>query len=609
MRGGGHAPGPARGPRRSPLWRAATDGERALPRAASSRSPPPPRPPRAARHGWRPARASAAAAAQPPPPPVGPAVTPPAACVAGARPAGGGVFRFPIFSRRGPPSCRTTHDARAPAPASSPPRCKPYARRAAGMALPWWLVAPSTALGFAAASITAAASVAGGALTGGGGSGCGGGGGGGDASTSASCAAVAAARRRGPPPPGRLRPPPWPPRPPPPALRPPRSAGCGLGQRGRGAGGSRCARPSSCRRQPAAAAAAAAAREAVAVTTAAACPSPFPTAPSRQRRPQEGRPAAAGARTAAGTQPGHETPQAAVSRVCARALNGRAGSSQAAAPVFETVTRARLASAPRPPAHQRRSETPPVAPWPPPPPHGARHQCRRVHAAPPSAVVHRTGGGGRGGRRCGRPPPPRKRLGATDAAVGATRPPPRRQRRRCRRRPSRGGRRSGRARPPRRRPAGGRPHRRPRWGTVGPRTAAAALPSPAPPTAWGPAGVWGRPTLPPAAGGPRSRQRVPPIDAARVRAWGRPVAAAPMVASAAPSAPPRQRVRGGRPASRWGRGPRSHPEPPPASRCRECARGRRGSGAPPPPLTRGRAIDGGPVWARRRGGRRRRVWD
>ena len=155
------------------------------------------------------------------------------------------------------------------------------------------------------------------------------------------------------------------------------------------------------------------------VTTAAGCPSPFPTAPSRQRRPQERRPAAAGARTAAGTQPGHVTPQAVVSRVCARALDGRAGSSQAAAPVCGTVTRVRLASAPPPPAHPRRSETPPVALWPPPPPHAARHQRRRVHAAPPSAVVHRAGGGGGGGRRCGRPPPPGKRLGG---GVGVRRP-------------------------------------------------------------------------------------------------------------------------------------------------------------------------------------------
>ena len=257
------------------------------------------------------------------------------------------------------------------------------------------------------------------------------------------------------------------------------------------------------------------------MTAAAACPSPFPVAPSRQRRPQECRLAAAGARTATGTQLGHVTPQAAVSRVCARALDGRAGSSQAAAPVCETVTRARLASAPPPPAHPRWTETPPAAPWPPLPSHGARHQCRRVHAAPPSAVVHRAGGGGGGGRRCGRPPPPGKRLGATNAAVGATRPPPRRQRRRCRRRSSRGGRRSGRARPPRRQPAGGCPHRCLRWVTVGPRTAAAALPSPASPTAWVPTKDWARPTLPPAASGSRPRRQPPPADTVHVCTRGK----------------------------------------------------------------------------------------
>jgi len=135
--------------------------------------------------------------------------------------------------------------------------------------------------------------------------------------------------------------------------------------------GRRCARPSSYGQQPAAAAAAATARQAMSVTTAAACPSLFSTPPSRQRRPQERRPAAAGARTSADTQPGHATPEEAVRHVCSHALGGRAGSPQAAAPVYGTIPCARLASAPPQPAHPRRFETPPVPPWPPPFPHAA----------------------------------------------------------------------------------------------------------------------------------------------------------------------------------------------------------------------------------------------
>jgi len=190
MRCGGRAPAPTTaGYRRVPArptaggrdgaaastlptaWRAATDGEHALPRATPSRSPPPPRPPCASCHGWRPARLSAAAAASQPLPPVQLAVNPPAACVAGARPAGGGAFLPPFSSHRGTPSFPTTRDARAPPPASRTHRCQPCAPRAAGMALPWWFLAPTTSLGFAAASTAAAQSVASGALTGGGGGG------------------------------------------------------------------------------------------------------------------------------------------------------------------------------------------------------------------------------------------------------------------------------------------------------------------------------------------------------------------------------------------------------------------------------------------------------
>jgi len=85
---------------------------------------------------------------------------------------------------------------------------------------------------------------------------------------------------------------------------------------------------------------------------------------------------------------------------------------------------------------------------------------------------------------------------------------------------------------------------------------------PPPSMAWGPAGIGARPTRPPAAACPRPRQRVPPVDAARLSAWGWPVAAAPMVAGAAASAPPPPLVAaaaGTRRAARqpMGKGPRS----------------------------------------------------
>ncbi|OSX78480.1 hypothetical protein BU14_0108s0027 [Porphyra umbilicalis] len=116
--------------------------------------------------------------------------------------------------------------------------------------------------------------------------------------------------------------------------------------------------------------------------------------------------------------------------------------------------------------------------------------------------------------------------------------------------------------PPRRRPAGGRRHGHPRWGAVRPPTAAPPLASPPPPTAWRRAGIGALPTLPLAAGGPRPRRRVRPVDAGRVRAWGRPVALAPTAAAAAASASPRptwqrRRARSDRPVGRWGGGPRS----------------------------------------------------
>ena len=175
----------------------------------------------------------------------------------------------------------------------------------------------------------------------------------------------------------------------------------------------------------------------------------------------------------------------------------------------------------------------------------------------------------------------------------------------------------GRARPPRRWLAGGRRHRRPRRGAVGPPPPAAplALPSPPLPTAWRPAGVGARLPLPPASGGRRTRRRGSPVDAARVRAWRRrPVAAAPVMAAAAASAPPPPHVaaaagtrRPPRRPMRQGHPGREHPAPSPAPRRRAWAHGRCGSSAPPPPRTRGRAADGGPVGARWRGGRRRRV--
>jgi len=101
-------------------------------------------------------------------------------------------------------------------------------------------------------------------------------------------------------------------------------------------------------------------------------------------------------------------------------------------------------------------------------------------------------------------------------------------------------------------------------------------------TAWRRDGVGSLPTLPLAAGGHRPRRRVRPVDAARVRASVRPVAATPTAAAAAASAPPRptwQRrwARSGRPAGGWGRGPRSG-APRAASRTeasRMCARARR----------------------------------
>jgi len=102
------------------------------------------------------------------------------------------------------------------------------------------------------------------------------------------------------------------------------------------------------------------------------------------------------------------------------------------------------------------------------------------------------------------------------------------------------------------------------------------------PTAWRWDEDGALPTLPLAASGPCPRRRVRPVDAARVRAWGRPVAAAPTAAAAAASAPPRptrkrQRACSGHPAGRWGRGPRSG-VPREASRTaalRVCSRARR----------------------------------
>jgi len=137
----------------------------------------------------------------------------------------------------------------------------------------------------------------------------------------------------------------------------------------------------------------------------------------------------------------------------------------------------------------------------------------------------------------------------------------------------------------------GRPRRRCRW-----------LRPPLP-TVWRRDGVGALPTLPLASGGPHPRRRVLLVDAARVRAWGRPVAAAPTAVAAAASAPSRftwkrRRARSGCPASQRGGGPRSG-APRAASRteasrvCAQVRRKRRAAAAAHPWPRRRRPLSGG----------------
>jgi len=107
--------------------------------------------------------------------------------------------------------------------------------------------------------------------------------------------------------------------------------------------------------------------------------------------------------------------------------------------------------------------------------------------------------------------------------------------------------------------------------------------------------AWGSPKPSPHRRWSSPRPAASPVDAARVRAWTRPVEAASMATGTAASAPPhsawhRRRARGGNPAGIWGGEPfGAHPEPPPAPMRRAWARGGGGSSALPPPRTRGRA--------------------
>jgi len=76
---------------------------------------------------------------------------------------GRGVFRSHFFARCRPPSFLTTRDGRAPPHAAARLPFEPFARRTARMVLRWWQVAPATARGYAASSTSPAATVTGGA--------------------------------------------------------------------------------------------------------------------------------------------------------------------------------------------------------------------------------------------------------------------------------------------------------------------------------------------------------------------------------------------------------------------------------------------------------------